>query len=296
MKKNLGRGLASLMGSFDDEIVHDHTSKEEVKSDHIYSLPINKLHPNLNQPRKNFDESTLKELAESIKNSGVISPIIVKKMDGKDGYEIIAGERRFRAAVYAKKDKIPAIIKEIEDKSAFEISIIENIQRQDLNIVEEAKSYKELMRKYKYNHNDIAATVGKSRSHVTNIMRLLSLPDSLLTLLIEGKLTMGHARALIGTGKAEELSALIVKKGLSVRDAERLIREEVPAKSEKQEKKVAKKSNSRGDIKAIEDLLSKKLRTEVLIHSKTKTKGAISVNYDSLEQLDKILQLLGNLD
>ena len=128
MKKNLGRGLASLMGSFDDEVMHEPASQGEAKSDHIYHLSINKLHPNPNQPRKSFDESTLKELAESIKNSGIISPIIVKKIGGKDGYEIIAGERRFRAAGYAKMDKIPAIIKDIEDKSAFEIAIIENIQ------------------------------------------------------------------------------------------------------------------------------------------------------------------------
>jgi len=193
-------------------------------------------------------------------------------------------------------DKIPAIIKDIEEKSAFEIAIIENIQRQDLNVVEEAKSYKELMSKYKYNQNDVATIVGKSRSHVTNIMRLLNLSDSILNLLIEGKLTMGHARALISTEKAEEISALIVKKSLSVRETERLIKEGISTESEKPEKKITKKSSSQGDIKVIEDLLREKLRTEVQINSKTQTKGTISIDYNSLEQLDKILQLLGNAD
>lgn len=296
MKKNLGRGLASLMGSFDDEVMQEPASKEGVKSDHIYHLAIGKVHPNPNQPRKNFDESTLKELAESIKNSGIISPIIVKKIEGKDGYEIIAGERRFRAAGYAKMDKIPAIIKDIEDKSAFEIAIIENIQRQDLNVVEEAKSYKELMSKYKYAQNDVASIVGKSRSHVTNILRLLNLPESVLSLLSEDKITMGHARALIGSDKAGKVAKEIVEKKLNVRETERLIRGGDIDKPVKQKNSPIKKSTAKGDIKIIEDLLRQKLRTDVYINAKTQTKGSISVDYNSLEQLDKILQLLGNAD
>lgn len=296
MKKNLGRGLASLMGSFDGDIVQESAGKDSTSSDHIYYLAVSKVHPNPNQPRKNFDENSLQELAKSIKKSGIISPIIVKKIEGKDGYEIVAGERRFRAAAYAKLDKIPSIIKDIGDKSAFEIAIIENIQRKDLNIVEEAKSYKELMSKYKYTQNDVGLIVGKSRSHITNILRLLNLPESVLTLLSEEKISMGHARALIGIKKAEELAVRIVQDSLNVRDVEKLIREGVPAKTVKKESKPSKKSAAQGDIKIIEDLLRQKLRAEVHINSKTQTKGTISVEYNSLEQLDKILQLLGNGD
>lgn len=297
MKKNLGRGLASLMGSFDGEIMQESASKEVSNSDHIYYLSTNKIYPNPNQPRKNFDEEALQELANSIKKSGIISPIIVKKIKDKDGYEIIAGERRFRAARYANIDKVPAIIKDLEEKYAFEIAVIENIQRQNLNAVEEAKSYQDLMKKYKYSQHEVSVIVGKSRSHIANFLRLLNLPESILKLLAENKLTMGHARALIGSDHAEEIADLIVKNSLSVRETEKLVRsgaQQVQTKKERKEETT--KSSSKGDIKIIEDLLRKKLSTDVYIKSKTQTKGTISVDYNSLEQLDKILQLLGNAD
>lgn len=295
MKKSLGRGLSSLMGDFDNV-----TDKNIISKTQIHEILIDKVKQNINQPRKHFDEESLRELAESIKRSGIISPIIVKRIKSTDEYEIVAGERRFRASQYAKIKTIPAIIKDIGENTAFEISIIENIQRQNLNVIEEARSYRELMNKYSYSQSEVALIVGKSRSHITNILRLLKLPDSVLDLIILGKLTMGHAKNLVGVENAAELAEEFVKRDFTVREVEEYIRalnngdfENIIQNSEG--KKQSHEQNS-GDIKLIEDLLSKKLRTSVNISPQGQSKGTISVKYKSLEQLDKILQLLGSAD
>jgi len=294
MKTNLGRGLASLMGNFEVNVAQDTVQEISNGEDRISYIAIDKIKANAGQPRKYFDEQALQDLAKSIEKSGVISPIMVKRIEGSDEFEIIAGERRFRATQYAGITKIPAIVKDVEENTAFELSIIENIQRQNLNVVEEAKSYKELMSKFSYNQNEVAIILGKSRSHVANILRLLNLPESILNMLIEEKISMGHARALVGVEGAEKIALKIVQKGLSVRDVERIIN----GKDQKEIKNEPKQSFSiesmKSDIKLIEELLEKRLRTQVKINSQSKNKGTISVNYNSLEQLDKILQLLGN--
>lgn len=295
MKKNLGRGLASLMGNFEANTEREVITSARVASeDRIYHIPIDKIKANPNQPRKHFDEETLQELAKSIEKSGVISPIMVKRIEDSDEFEIIAGERRFRATQYAGVTKIPAIIKDIEEDTAFELSIIENIQRQNLNVVEEAKSYKELMSKCSYSQNEVAIIVGKSRSHVTNILRLLNLPQPILDMLVEEKITMGHARALIGVENAEKLAINIAEKGLSVRDIEKIIKNKSEKPAEKNPVSIFNSDAMQSDIKLIEELLEKRLNTQVKINSQSRNKGTISINYNSLEQLDKILQLLGN--
>ncbi|MCH9753752.1 MAG: ParB/RepB/Spo0J family partition protein [Alphaproteobacteria bacterium] len=292
MKKNLGRGLASLMGGFENVAEKEIASKTQ-----IHDISINKIKQNRDQPRKYFDEESLQELARSIKRSGIISPIIVKRIKSTDEYEIVAGERRFRAAQYAKITAIPAIIKNIGEETAFEISIIENIQRQNLNIVEEAKSYRELMSKYSYNQNDVALIVGKSRSHITNILRLLKLPDAVLDLIISGKITMGHAKNLVGVENAEKIAEEFIKRDLTVREAEQFVRALIGKSFEGT--KIKKEPNllqNQSDIKVIENLLGKKLNTSVKIKSQSQSEGTISVKYKSLEQLDKVLQLLGSAD
>jgi len=295
MKKNLGRGLASLMGNFEPNTEREVITNVRVASeDRIYQIPIDKIKANPNQPRKHFDEETLQELAKSIEKSGVISPIMVKKIEDSDEFEIIAGERRFRATQYAGVGKIPAIIKDIKEDTAFEMSIIENIQRQNLNVVEEAKSYKDLMNKCSYSQNEVAIIVGKSRSHITNILRLLNLPKPILDMLIEEKITMGHARALIGVEDSEKLALNIAEKGLSVRDIEKIIKNKSEKPIEKKSSVSLNRDAMQSDIKLIEELLEKRLNTRVKIDSQGRNKGTISVNYNSLEQLDKILQLLGN--
>lgn len=295
MKKNLGRGLASLMGNFEPNTEREVITSVRVASeDRIYHIPIDKIKANPNQPRKHFDEETLQELAKSIEKSGVISPIMVKKIEDSDEFEIIAGERRFRATQYAGVTKIPAIIKDIGEDTAFELSIIENIQRQNLNVVEEARSYKELMSKCSYSQNEVAIIVGKSRSHVTNILRLLNLPEPILNMLIEEKITMGHARALIGVENPEKLALNIAEKGLSVRDIEKIIKNKSEKPVEKKTVGIFNSDAMQSDIKLIEELLQKRLNTQVKICSQSRNKGTISVSYNSLEQLDKILQLLGN--
>jgi ParB family chromosome partitioning protein len=280
------------MGNFENVV-----EKEVILQTQIHDIPINKVKQNASQPRKYFDEASLQELAESIKRTGIISPIIVKKIKSTDEYEIVAGERRFRASQYAKMATIPAVIKDISENTAFEISIIENIQRQNLNVIEEAKSYRELLNKYDYSQSEVALIVGKSRSHITNILRLLKLPDAVLDMIISGKLTMGHAKNLVGIENAEKLAEEFVKRDLTVREAEHFVR--VLNKSNFEDANSQKKpitEQNQSDIKLIEDLLGKKLRTSVKIKSQSQSKGTISVKYTSLEQLDKILQLLGSAD
>ena len=190
---------------------------------------------------------------------------------------------------------IPAIIKNIAENTAFELAIIENIQRQNLNVVEEAKSYRDLINKYSYSQNEVALIVGKSRSHITNILRLLNLPDSILNMLIEEKISMGHARSLIGSENAEKVAQKIVEQNLSVREVERIIKNQPGIQTQNNQKpiKTAINDGLQEDLKLIEQLLEQRLRTQVQIKLNAQNHGTISINYTSLEQLDQILQLLG---
>lgn len=210
--KKFGKGLSSLLGNKNLSIL-------ETKNE----IDINSIIVNKNQPRKNFDNETLEELVKSIKKFGILQPIIVRKIDDK--YEIVAGERRFRSALLAGLKKVPVIIKSLEDKEAFSLSIIENIQRENLNPIEEASAYHELVEKYNYKQQEISEIIGKSRSHIANLMRLLSLPKKVKSYLIEGKIEMGHARALVNYKNAEDIIDYVVDNKLTVREVETLIKE-----------------------------------------------------------------------
>lgn len=210
--KKFGKGLSSLLGNKNLSIL-------ETKNE----IDINSIIVNKNQPRKNFDNETLEELVQSIKKFGILQPIIVRKIDDK--YEIVAGERRFRSALLAGLKKVPVIIKSLEDKEAFSLSIIENIQRENLNPIEEANAYHELVEKYNYKQQEISEIIGKSRSHIANLMRLLSLPKKVKSYLIEGKIEMGHARALVNYKNAEDIIDYVVDNKLTVREVETLIKE-----------------------------------------------------------------------
>jgi len=288
MKKNLGRGLAYLMGNPTNDPIQE-LSSEEVK---IYYLPMEHVITNRAQPRKHFDQESLQELAESIKKNGLISPILVKQID-QDKYEIIAGERRFRSAQLSEMTHIPVILKNVTENSAFELSIIENIQRQDLNIVEEAKAYRDLINKYSYSQNEVALIVGKSRSHITNILRILTLPDSVLDFIIEGKITMGHARTLIGSDNPEQIVQEIIENNLSVRDVEQKTKKTSAKSSAKLTKNSLHDRVAKQDIKTLEEWIAAKLGVSVKIIFNPDNSGSVSVSYNSLEKLDQIIQLLG---
>ena len=228
-KKSLGRGLSSLLSETQIDLNNDQDMNfvEEPKnikrSKTLSLIPIEKIQPNRNQPRKTFSEEELTELKNSIESKGLLQPIIVREKGGY--YEIVAGERRWRAAQLAQLHEIPALIKELTDIEVLEIAIIENIQRSNLNPYEEALGYKQLLEKFNYTQEELASNLGKSRVYITNLTRLLNLPDSVLKFLKDGTLTAGHARALIGVDKALEIAKSIVKNELSVRETERLVKE-----------------------------------------------------------------------
>ena len=219
--RGLGRGLSSLMGDLKNEPL---TGNENSESQTIEKLvPVEKIYPNPNQPRKSFQEEKLIELANSIKTKGIVQPLIVRKKKGtKESFEIVAGERRWRAAQRAQIHELPVIIKEFTDIEVLEIAIIENVQRADLNPIEEALGYKNLMENFDHTQEGLSKEIGKSRSHIANLLRLLNLPLAVQELLISGQLTAGHARALVTCDNPLAIAKQIISLGLSVRDAERL--------------------------------------------------------------------------
>lgn len=275
--KALGRGLSSLLK---EEVVPIQISQS------TNNIDINLIELNKDQPRKIFDETKIRELADSIISHGLVQPIIVTKMkSGK--YQIVAGERRFRACKLAKLDKIPVIIKELQDKEILEIAIIENIQRQELTAIEEAQGYQQLVQNYGYSNNDLALSVGKSRSHVANLLRLNQLPESIKNMINEGKLTMGHARCLIGLDNSEELANKIVANDLNVRQAEELAgTKRKVARSESQNKKNTKEVDE--DLIMLGQSLSEKFGVKVVVENSWNG-GKISFHYSNLEELDSIL-------
>lgn len=284
-KSRIGRGLSSLIGEMDLNI----RTVDEDTGSRIFYLSLSEVEANPGQPRKDFSQETLEELKDSIKSKGIISPIIVRK--NADKYEIIAGERRYRAAKEAGLERIPAIVKNIDQQEVLEIAIIENIQRQALNSVEEAEAYRLLMETCEYTQNDVGIVVGKSRSYVANLVRLLSLPEKVLEYLRQDKLTMGHARALIGHDEALAIAEKILSQQLNVRQVEKLIQ----SKKDKSGKvKNHELEELLKDLKAIESLLAKKLSTKVTITQGKKKldTGEIKLQYKSLEDLDRFLQIL----
>ena len=285
-KKGLGRGLSSFLDvdGF-DEIVERKKDEDKGKglSNNSSYLPIEHLVPNLNQPRKDFSTDELTSLASSIEETGIIQPILVRK--NNDIYEIVAGERRWRAAQIAKIHEVPVLIKELTDEEVVKISIIENIQRVDLNPIEEANSYNQLIQDFGYTQEKVSVSLGKSRSYIANSLRLLSLPESIIIFLKEGKLTSGHARTLVGLKNSEFLARKIIEESLSVRDIENIVK-----KGLFQSDNVIKKGTSiKKDVDTLnleQDLkLALGLKTAI-DHNEVSGGGRIVIKYKDLEQLD----------
>ena len=288
-RSGLGRGLNSLLGDIAPEPAPGESGGETPPG--IRMMPVGALTPQPGQPRRGFDDDALEELAQSIAARGMLQPIVVRP-HGRN-FEIVAGERRWRAAQKARLHEVPVIVKELSDADTFEIALLENIQRQDLNAVEEADAYKRLISEFGHTQDALAKLVHKSRSHIANLLRLLDLPDSVQTLLLEGKIDMGHARALIGAPDVEELAAEVVAKGLSVRETERL------ARAAKSGGSGSHSNGGRGggghgrdaDIAALERQLADLIGLGVKITYSAKG-GTLTVSYSTLDQLDMVCQRL----
>ncbi|WP_064696400.1 ParB/RepB/Spo0J family partition protein [Rhizobium aegyptiacum] len=284
-KRRLGRGLAALIGEMDQPVPVE--AERTVSADRM--IPIEFVSRNPRNPRRFFDDTELHDLASSIRQHGIVQPIVVRTMS-QDRYEIIAGERRWRAAQLAGLIEIPVIIRDVDDKTALEIAIVENVQRADLNPLEEALGYDQLIAEYGYTQNDLGEIIGKSRSHVANSLRLLKLPDPVRDLLAAGSLSAGHARALVSTPDPASLARTIVAKGMSVRDAEKLAQNNIKAQSEPQQPTL-RRDQKDSDTLALERTLSDALGLEVSINHKTGG-GQIKISYKSLEQLEEVCRLL----
>tara|TARA_Y100000389_G_C17464062_1_gene524059 strand:+ start:1408 stop:2256 length:849 start_codon:yes stop_codon:yes gene_type:complete len=273
IKKGLGRGLSSLIGE----------TKIEVN---INKISISDLKSNKLQPRKLFDENSLEELTNSIKERGIIQPIIVRKSSDENlKYEIIAGERRWLAAQKAGLHEVPVVITNVDDLKSLEFAIIENVQRNDLNAVEEARGYQRLIEQFSYDQDKVSKFIGKSRSHITNFLRLLTLPKSVLKLIELKKLTPGHAKILVGLNNAESVAYKIVEKNLSVRQAESFVK---IFKIKKQSFKSSKDSN----LQALESSIVEKIGLNVLIKNKKNNTGSLVVEYKDLDQLNRIIEII----
>jgi len=273
IRKGLGRGLSSLIGD------------TKVKNN-INKLPITDLTRNKFQPRKNFNKESLDDLTNSIKERGVIQPIIVRTSeDNKNKYEIIAGERRWLAAQNAGFHEIPVVITEVNDLKSLEFAIVENVQRHDLNPIEEANGYQKLIQKFGYDQEKVARFIGKSRSHIANCLRLLTLPKEVLELIENNKLSQGHAKILVGLENAFFLSKKIIEKKLSVRQTENLVK---IYKTKNIPKRLSKDPN----LKQLESSLMEKIGLNVLIKNKKNNSGVISFEYKGLDQLNRIIDLI----
>lgn len=277
MKKGLGKGLGALL-----------TSEEDVTTG-VTEMRINDIEPNMGQPRKKFDDEKLMQLSESIKQHGVVQPIIVRKEN--NGYKIIAGERRWRAARLAGLNVVPVVIKDISDKQVMEIALIENLQREDLNPIEEAEAYEKLISEYKMTQEEISNTVGKSRSAVANSLRLLNLNEKIREYLIEGALSSGHARALLSIeDNSVQISVAeeIIKRELNVRDTEKMVKQILSRKPAKKEKKMSE------EYRDLEENFKEIFGTKVKLLAGNK-KGKILIEYYSNEELERIVDIVNSI-
>ena len=284
-RPGLGRGLSALMGEVARPELEEAPSPA---SSTVREIDIGLIYPNPNQPRAHFDVTSIDELAESIRERGVISPILVRPVDG--GYQLIAGERRWRAAQQAQLHTIPAMIKVIDDASSAEIALIENIQREDLNAIEEAEGYKKLIDRYGHTQDQLGKLVAKSRSHVANLLRLLDLPADVRELLVNGDISMGHARAIIGAPDASAIAKDIVAQGLTVRQVEERARAAKPASTRAASSGRSAKPVD-ADLAALERQLGDLLGLKVKV-AHSGAGGTVSLAYSSLDQLDMICQRL----
>jgi ParB family chromosome partitioning protein len=277
--KGLGKGLSALMGDIPQE--NDQTKNSSEK------IPIHFVYANPSQPRKNFNQELLNELSDSIKEQGIIQPILVRKKS-EDKYEIVAGERRWRAAQLAKIHEVPVIILNIDDKKSLEFAILENIQRSDLNGIEEALGYDNLVKKFGYSQEALSKILGKSRSHIANTLRLAGLPEEIKKMISDGLLTAGHARCLVNVPDNVKLAKIIVNKNLSVRQAEFLVKKEQVFSSLKK----IPRNNKDTNIKSLESDLELLMGIKVDIKNKKNNSGEIKFSYKNLDQLNKIISVL----
>ena len=273
IKKGLGRGLSSLIGENKSEI-------------NINKLSISELVSNKFQPRKTFDEQDLQDLTNSIKERGIIQPIIVRtSRDDKSKYEIIAGERRWLAAQRAGLDEVPVVITEASDLKSLEFAIVENVQRNDLNAIEEARGYQRLINEFSYDQEKVGQFIGKSRSHIANFLRLLSLPDEILKLIETKKISSGHAKILVGLDNAIFVTKKIIEKKLSVRQTENFVK---IFKIKKQSTKSIRDPN----LQSLESSITEKIGLNVLIKNKKNNSGSIIIEYKEVDQLNKIIEII----
>ena len=273
IKKGLGRGLSSLIGE----------TKVEVQNN---QLPVSDIIPNKYQPRKNFDEVNLEDLTNSIKERGMIQPIIVRKSNNENSkFEIIAGERRWLAAQRAGIHNVPVVITEADDLKSLEFAIVENVQRHDLNPLEEAQGYKRLIDEFSYDQEKVSKFIGKSRTYITNSLRILTLPDEVIKLIESKKLSTGHAKILVGLDNASFVANKIVENKLSVRQAENFVQ---LFKKKRQKSKITKDTN----ILALELSVTNKIGLNVEIQNNKRNKGKISFEYKDLDQLNKIIDII----
>lgn len=286
-RKRLGRGLAALIGEIDRPL---EPATQATRADG--RIPIAFIAPNPRNPRRSFADADLADLAQSIREHGVVQPVVVRPGREEGQFEIIAGERRWRAAQRAGLTDIPVIVREVNDRTALELAIIENVQRADLNPVEEGNGYQQLIDEHGYTQNDLAQVIGKSRSHVANTLRLLRLPDVIRDLLIDGTLSAGHARTLVTAQDPAALARRIVEEGLSVRQAEALA--QMPPEQQTAERPAPVKQPKDADTAALERLLSDATGLKVGINHKSKG-GEIRIAYSTLEQLDDLCRRLNPL-
>ena len=275
IKKGLGRGLSSLIGE----------TKVETR---INKLSLSEIMPNRYQPRKNFDQDNLNDLANSIRERGVIQPIIVRKSETDNSkYEIIAGERRWLAAQKAGLHDIPVVVTDVDDLKSLEFAIVENVQRNDLNPLEEAEGYKRLIDEFSYDQDKVSKFIGKSRSYITNSLRILSLPREVLRFIEEKKISAGHAKILVGLDNAEFVANKIIEKNLSVRQSENFVKIF--------KKRGGSKPNQKDpNLVNLENSISSKIGLNVLIKNSKRNKGVISIEYKDLDQLNKLIDIIKN--
>lgn len=290
-RRGLGRGLSALMADVTAD--KDAQASDRPRRPDLL-VPIEKLVPNPNQPRRDFRPDALQELASSIRVKGVIQPLIVRVlMDGR--YEIVAGERRWRAAQLAQLHEVPVIVRDFTDSEVMEVAIIENIQRADLNAIEEALAFRQLMDRFGHTQEKLAEALSKSRSHIANLLRLLSLPDEVQAHVREGTLSAGHARALVTSANSAELAKQVIAKNLSVRETELLVRD--PRKNGPSKKSGPRaKAEKDADTRALENDLSANLKMQVVIdHAGVDLGGTLSIKYSTLDDLDLLCRILSSV-
>jgi ParB family chromosome partitioning protein len=292
-QRGLGRGLDAL---FEDEEATFAAAPEETAaapSGPRRTLGIGQLTPNPDQPRQYFDPAAIAELAESIRRHGLLQPILVRPMPGKpDMYEIVAGERRWRASQKAQLHEVPVVIRELDDNQTLQIALIENLQRQDLNALEEAKGFQRLMDEFGYGAEDVGQAVGKSRSHVANMVRLLALPESVQNMVVKGELSPGHARALISAQNPALLAQEVVAQGLSVRQTEKLAADSAGREIQSRPKTAKGPIFKDANILALEKEVSNALGLKVTIQMRGEYEGGLTIDFKSLDQLDEVLARL----